>query len=169
MEHNFFSPLGIIDNLLIGVSSIRQAVATEIAPKTPIERWHRCGINVRVFIIPLFRGLLTIVIFGTVFSFTSPRFIIFPHLSRRDSRVSLRALFFSSSSTFSLPLRPSCLASIITHGIPLSIIVTEYPSISSFILPLGKSSPHRDPSISRNSNEMGELGKVTPSMYVFPL
>ena len=39
MEHNFFSPLGIIDNLLIGVSSIRQAVATEIAPKTPIERW----------------------------------------------------------------------------------------------------------------------------------
>src|SRR3546814_3119105 len=58
-----------------GEPGSRHAVATLMAPKTPIVAWQRCGMKVRVDTQPPWLGGDTMVILGTVLSRTSPRFI----------------------------------------------------------------------------------------------
>jgi hypothetical protein len=62
-------------------------VATLTAPNTRIASWHLCGMKVRVETAPPFLAAETIVIFGTDFSATSPRFIIGPAFRRIVSQL----------------------------------------------------------------------------------
>jgi poly-gamma-glutamate capsule biosynthesis protein CapA/YwtB (metallophosphatase superfamily) len=74
----FGLPSGIFAIRAAGPDFSMQAVPTLTAPSTPIALWQRCGMKVRVETQPPFFAGLTIVIFGTDFSLTSPRFIIGP-------------------------------------------------------------------------------------------
>ena len=58
-----------------------QAVATDTAPSTPMASCTRCGMNVRVDTAPPCAGGDSRLIFGTVLSVTSPRFISGPAAS----------------------------------------------------------------------------------------
>ena len=94
----FGDPSGTAATSAAGPSGSRHAVATLSAANTPMVACARCGMNERVQITPPSRGGATRNIFGTVFSVTSPRFIIGPTFRRIAST---RAFSSASSSSAS--------------------------------------------------------------------
>ena len=106
-----------------------------------VHQWVRVGRGAII-------GALSMVIFGTVLSATSPRFINGPALRRIASRRSRNSSLASSSSRVSRPEMPISSARRITHGMPLSIRVAAVPSISSTTLPVGRSAPQLLPAVS---------------------
>ena len=130
--------------------------------------WQRCGMKVRVAIAPPFCGALTMVIFGTVFATTLPRFISGPQARRKRSSRIFSASSASSAARLSSPAMPASSARSTTQGMPLSISVTSIPSTRSTARPVGNSAPQVAPAVSRNCSGTGAEAPGTPSIRASP-
>ena len=60
------------------------------------------------------------------------------------------------------------MARITTTGMPLSIMVTSTPSITSTALPVGSSAPHEPPAMSAKSSVIAAAVPGTPSIAASP-
>ena len=108
------------------------------------------------------------VIFGTDFADTSPRFISGPQAMRMASSRAFSASSASSSTGRSYPVIPRSAARITTIGMPLSIIVTSTPSMTSTALRVGSKAPHMEPATSSKTSGTAAEPPGTPSISSSP-
>jgi len=144
------------------------AVATLIAPSTPIESCTRTGMKVLVQTVPPSAGGAIREIFGTEVADTSPRPISGPAASRSACTRWPSSGSASSPATVSYPVRPSAAAATTTTGMPLSMQVTVIPSMTSVTFPVGSSAPVAEPSVPAKSRTTAAAAPGTPAIATSP-